>query len=207
MSFHFAQPFPHTVLDDWWPEEMLDNILGEWPADDDPRWDNIATKRTIKKSIVDKGKLGPNTQDFYESLSDSYWIQNLESLADISGLALGYAGLHYSQPGGYMKIHKDFNWHPQLELQRSLNVHVFLGQGWKPEHGGELELWDADMTKCVQKISPIHNRTVIMRCSETSFHGHPDPQHGYRKSFYAYYFSPGKPDDIHGTRFQNRGKS
>lgn len=204
MNFQDAQPFPHVVWDNFWDDETLGEILAEWPADDDPRWDNIASKRVVKKSIFKREKCGPNTQGFYEFLEDRDWIQEMEKLTGISGLAFGYGGLHYSEPGGYMKIHTDFNWDPELKLQRSLNVHLYLSKDWEPEHGGELELWNADMTECVQKISPLYNRTVIMKCGDTSFHGHPDPQQGYRKSFAAYYFSPGKPEHFHGTRYQKR---
>jgi Rps23 Pro-64 3,4-dihydroxylase Tpa1-like proline 4-hydroxylase len=204
LNFQDAQPFPHVVWDDFWDEETLDEILAEWPADDDPLWDIIASKRVVKKSIFEKKKLGPNTQGFYEFLGDRDWIRSLEELTGISDLALGYAGLHYSLPGGFMGIHLDFNWDPKLEMTRTLNVLTYLNKDWKPEHGGELELWNADMTECVQKVEPRYNTTAIMECSDISFHGHPDPQHGYRKSFAAYYFAPGKPKNFHGTSYRER---
>lgn len=205
MNFEDTQPFPHVVWDDFWDDETLGEILAEWPADDDERWENMATKNVIKSTVFEREKCGPDTQGFYEFLEDRDWIRSLEKLSDLHGLVLGYAGLHYIKPGGYMKMHSDFNWHPQLNLMRTLNVNIYLNKDWEPEHKGELELWNADMTECVQKIPPLYNRTVIMKCSETAFHGHPDPQYGYRKSFAAYYFSPGKPENVHGTIYRKRG--
>ncbi len=41
--------------------------------------------------------------------------------------------------------------------------------------GGHLELWDANMTRCVQRIPPVFNRMTIFTNTDESFHGHPTP--------------------------------
>ena len=50
----------------------------------------------------------------------------LEALTGIEGLIpdpyFGGGGLHQIEPGGFLKIHADFNVHPKLKLDRRLNM-------------------------------------------------------------------------------------
>ena len=72
----------------------------------------------------------------------------LEALTGIEGLIpdpyFGGGGPHQIQPGGFLKIHADFNVHPQLKLDRRLNMLIYLNKDWREEYGGHLELWDRD---------------------------------------------------------------
>jgi hypothetical protein len=53
------------------------------------------------------------------------------------------------------------------------------------------------MTRCVEKISPIYNRTGVFSITDWAFHGHPDPlacpEGMTRKSIALYYFTNGRP--------------
>ena len=42
---------------------------------------------------------------------------------------------------GFLNIHADFNKHPTLDLDRRLNVLIYLNKNWKESYGGNLELW------------------------------------------------------------------
>ncbi len=54
------------------------------------------------------------------------------------------------------------------------------------------------MTRCVQKILPVFNRTVVFSTTDFSFHGHPRPWRARpgtsRKSVSFYYYSNGRPE-------------
>ena len=65
---------------------------------------------------------------------------------------LNGGGLHEIKKGGLLKIHSDFNRHPILNLDRRLNVLVYLNKDWKEDYGGHLQLWDKEMQKCEKKI-------------------------------------------------------
>jgi hypothetical protein len=56
---------------------------------------------------------------------------------------------------------EDFNIHPEMKKLRCVNLILYLNKGWRDEWGGQLELWDKNMTHTFNKISPIFNRAVI----------------------------------------------
>jgi Rps23 Pro-64 3,4-dihydroxylase Tpa1-like proline 4-hydroxylase len=138
----------------------------------------------------------------------------VETLTGKSGLIpdphLRGGGMHQIKPGGKLDIHADFNWHPRLSLNRSVNILVYLNKAWDSQWGGDLELWDKKMEKCVQKYSPIFNRTIIFNSTEDSFHGHPEPlkcpEGTTRKSIAFYlYESPLKENPQgHSTVYKKR---
>ena len=40
---------------------------------------------------------------------------------------------------------------------------------------GHLELWNANMSRCVQRIAPVFNRMAIFTVTDDAYHGHPHP--------------------------------
>jgi hypothetical protein len=120
--------------------------------------------------------------------------------------------MHQTLRGGFLKIHIDYNRHESWNLDRRLNVLLYLNSGWDEKWGGALELWDADVKNCVQKIAPISNRLVIFGTTEYSWHGHPEPlacpAGVTRKSLALYYYSNGRPQEeiamMHSTVFRER---
>ena len=68
-----------------------------------------------------------------------------------------------------------------------------MNKDWKPEYGGQLELWTRDMKQRFNKIVPIFNRCVIFNTDKDTFHGHPDPltcpEDMLRRSIALYYFT------------------
>ena len=57
-----------------------------------------------------------------------------------------------------------------------------MNKYWKESDTGYLELWNNDMTKCVEKIEPLFNRVILFECTKTSYHGVPEVNEN-RKSF------------------------
>ncbi|MBC7919778.1 MAG: 2OG-Fe(II) oxygenase, partial [Ferruginibacter sp.] len=58
-------------------------------------------------------------------------------------------GLHQGSDGSFLDIHVDFNIHHVKNVHRRLNMLLYLNQDWKPEYGGGMEMWNADMTQMV----------------------------------------------------------
>jgi len=50
-----------------------------------------------------------------------------------------------------------------MDLERRINVLIYLNKDWKAEYGGELELWDTEMKGKVVSAVPIFNRCVIFK--------------------------------------------
>jgi hypothetical protein len=127
-------------------------------------------------------------------------------------------GAHQIMPGGLLKVHADFNKHKLTNLDRRLNVLVYMNKDWSEEWGGHFELWDREMKAPVKKILPIFNRMAIFTTTDFSFHGHPDPLRcppgRSRKSLALYYYTNGRPDyevnsglEEHSTLFKARPNS
>ena len=121
-------------------------------------------------------------------------------------------GLHNISRGGKLGVHIDFNKHQKYNLDRRLNLLLYLNKDWEEEFGGHIELWDSGMKQCIKKILPIFNRMVIFNTTETSFHGHPEPLNcpadRSRKSLALYYYTIGQHGDdaspTHSTLFRTR---
>jgi Rps23 Pro-64 3,4-dihydroxylase Tpa1-like proline 4-hydroxylase len=147
-------------------------------------------------------------------LNSNPFVGFLEKITAITGLLadphLQGGGVHNTRPGGYLKVHADFNKHPRYGLDRRLNLLIYLNEDWQPEYGGDLELWSPDMQSCIHSIAPIAGRCVIFRTSSNSYHGHPHPltcpPDRSRRSVALYYYSNGRPDEDgsreHGTLWQ-----
>lgn len=197
-----AQPFPHIVIDGLFPDEVLEKVLAEFPKPDEIEWRRFDNATEKKLGYWHESTLSPGLQLFLYEMNSAPILKFLQELTGIEGLIpdpyYGGAGPHQILPGGFLKIHADFNWHPLLKLDRRLNLLTYLNKDWKEECGGHLELWNRDMTRCERKILPVFNRTVVFSTTDTSFHGHPTPlacpEGRSRKSVSFYYYSNGRPD-------------
>jgi Rps23 Pro-64 3,4-dihydroxylase Tpa1-like proline 4-hydroxylase len=197
-----ADPFPHIVVDDFLPDPVLDRILAEFPDPQHGLWERRATKNSLKLSCNDLDDLGPTTRLVLERLNSRTMLRFLEQLTGIDHLIpdalFEGGGLHQILPGGFLKIHADFNKHPEWNLDRRLNTILFLNRDWSEDFGGHFELWDKDMTACRKKVLPVFNRLVVFSTTDTSYHGHPDPLRcpagRTRKSIATYYYSNGRSD-------------
>jgi hypothetical protein len=96
-----------------------------------------------------------------------------------------------------LKIHADFNKNKLTNLDRRLNVLVYLNKDWDEAWGGHFELWDKEMKGAVKKILPLFNRMALFTTTDFSYHGHPEalkcPPGRSRKSLALYYYTNGRP--------------
>jgi hypothetical protein len=211
-----ATPFPHIVLDDVFDPAVLDGVLEEFPGARDIEWIDFKSQHDLKLASRDEKQLGVVTRCFIHALNSSVFVSFLEALTGIEGLIpdphLEGGGLHQILPGGYLKIHADFNRYDRLRLDRRLNVLLYLNKDWSEEWGGHLELWSTDMKACVHKVAPAFNRMVVFSTTDTAFHGHPEPlrcpAERSRRSIALYYYTNGRPETetapAHSTLYQLR---
>ena len=202
-----ALPFPHIVLDNLFADEVLEAVLAGFPGRDEIEWAAFDNPTEKKLGYRHTSPLKRDLRDFLWEMSSPPVLRFLEELTGIEGLIpdpyFGGAGPHQILPGGFLKVHTDFNWHPLLKLDRRLNLLVYLNKDWPSEYGGELELWDREMTRCERKILPVFNRTVVFSTTDFSFHGHPRPlacpEGRSRKSVSFYYYTNGRPEEERST--------
>ena len=216
-----AKPFPSIVLDNFFNKTFITKVNEEFPDlsifKDTKKYKNI---NEVKFTNNRYETFRDNTRFCFDFLNSKVFLDFLQKITSteemlISDPYLKGGGLHQIKKGGLLKIHTDFNKHDMFNLDRRINVLVYLNKDWQEDYGGHLELWDLEMKNAVNKILPIFNRMVIFSTTDYSNHGHPEPLRCpdivSRKSFALYYYSSGRPNsEIHisdqklGTMFKNR---
>lgn len=200
-AFQNSEPFPYVVIDNFLPESVLDEVIGEFPNPEEIEWQSFKNPAERKLASSTEQAMGDATLLLLQQFNSGTFLSFLEALTGIQGIIpdpyFSGGGLHQIERGGYLKIHVDFNRHTHFQLDRRLNLLLFLNRNWKEEYGGHLELWDRNMSQCHKRILPIFNRCVIFNTNDFSYHGHPDPltcpEGVTRRSLALYYYSNGRP--------------
>jgi len=198
------EPYPHIVMDNFIKEDLLLKVLDEFP--DLSKLDakvEFKNEREIKYASIGFKDIQKKALELITFLNSDIFLTYLQNLTGIeetliSDPYLAGAGYHEIKQGGVLKVHADFNKHPGLDLDRRLNLLLYLNHDWNNDWGGSLELYDKNnLTEPALSISPNFNRCVIFSTTSHTYHGHPDtlkcPENISRKSIALYYFSTGRP--------------
>ncbi len=195
-DFAAAEPFPHVVLDEFLPKSVAEDVASEFESTEEG-WKHYTHYNERKLALTNVAEMRPKTRALFDELQSQRFVDAIEQLTGIDALLsdpdLDGAGLHLSRRGGFLNLHVDFLSHTKnRSWSRQINLLLYLNRDWKPEWNGALELWDSNMTRCVQKIEPSFNRCVIFHTRPGSYHGHPTPmtcpEDVSRKSIALYYF-------------------
>jgi hypothetical protein len=193
-----ANPFPHIALDHFLPEPLVAEILKNFP------YETVDSEVNFEMGYAGQHKrqIPPlNCNSFNRNLfaffNSEPVLRFLEALTGIKKLIpdpyFAGGGYHETTKGGLLGIHADFRINKELNLNRRINIIIYLNEQWSEEWGGALELWDKSMESAQSKIYPILNRSVIFNTDQDSFHGHPDPltcpESTSRKSIALYYYT------------------
>jgi Rps23 Pro-64 3,4-dihydroxylase Tpa1-like proline 4-hydroxylase len=208
-DYRNANPFPHIALDDFLNAKLVDEVLARFPTLKEKPGQTTDVAKTEKGKFPQPNKRWLSNQAgvdhlirrIYWELNSAPFLDFLEKLTGITDLIpdphMAGGGTHETLRDGFLMIHADFNKHPNFNLDRRLNVLVYLNPGWEKDWGGDLELWSRDMSKKEKSISPIGGRCVIFSTTRDSFHGHPHPlncpSNASRKSIALYYYTNGRP--------------
>jgi len=200
-GYSVAKPFPHLMIDNFFHPEVLGKLLDDWPEPSEMGLE-VHDDGTFSKQKYRFGPRTPYSKLFLNCFSEPEFLEALEVVTEIENLIpdpyhMG-AAFHFTSSGGKLAIHADFNKHHKFELDRRLNILVYLNQNWQEEYGGHLELWNREMKSCEQKFLPIFNRLVLFSTTDFSYHGQPEPITApvgmARRSIALYYFTNGRPE-------------
>ena len=226
ISYKTNSPYPNIYIDNSVNPDTYNNICNIFPEIDSDIWKTPSNPHTLKKSVTEQGALGlkeylftENQRRLFMELNSSLFLNYLEILTGINGLIpdpyFAEGAFAMSKKGGILDIHADFSHHDKLNLERRINILIYLNDNWKDEYLGALNLYDVKLN-IIKKIYPIGNRIAIFTTSENSFHGFPDkiscPDNMVRKSINLYYYSlpraerkrkkilfPNEPDFTHNV--------
>jgi 2OG-Fe(II) oxygenase superfamily len=197
--FRTAKPFPHVIIDNMFSDELLDQVTSEMPSMTGDHWvheNNLQLDKYILRSAVELGKSGFQLTALLHSASFLYLLSELSRIWELlPDPYLQGSGYHLMARGAKFDVHVDRNTAYETGLARRLSLIIYLNKNWKPEYGGQLELWNSDATRCEAVVEPIFNRTVIFEIGEGYFHGVPHivacPKGVSRNCFVVYYHTAG----------------
>jgi len=174
-------PFPHIVIDDFFDSQTLRSVLAEVNAiDRSRRYAKFVDRKTDhNKFAYFPEVVGPDTSRLVNFLNSGPFLSSMEKLTGIDNLIADPSyfggGVHWIENGGFLEVHADFNHLKKYNLERRINLLLYLNENWKDEYHGQLELWDRKTMTKAKSVAPIFNRCVVFSTTKESLHGHPAP--------------------------------
>lgn len=199
-SYQNAKPFPHVVVDDMFPESLLDSLLDEMSQMGRDLWKNVdqdTRERTLRmRSAAHMGAAGERLLGVVHSAAFLHLLSVVTGIPQLlPDPYLQGAGFAMMRRNDYFAVHSDRNVAYETGLTRRLAVIIFLNKSWSADYHGELELWSPDAKRCEVSIPPLYNRTAIFQVANPNYHGVPAPlacpADRRRQSFILYYHTAG----------------
>jgi Rps23 Pro-64 3,4-dihydroxylase Tpa1-like proline 4-hydroxylase len=213
-----ARPFPFFCIDGFLEEGFARECMNAFPSfEDATKLGQQFTKVNERKKvqITDSRAFPEPIARLHRELASPEFLATMSHVMDIPDLVadpeLSGGGMHQTGPSGHLDVHVDFNYIPERKLFRRLNILLYFNEGWRPEWGGEVELWDPKVSVRAHAFAPLFNRCVVFETSDISFHGVTAvrcPPDVSRKSAAAYYYTRQPPKGWdghhHSTIFKAR---
>ena len=177
--FRSAKPFRHVVIDELLVPEHCRRLVEEFPGFNPQQARNEFGEVGRKAVHENLPRLGPAYRGFDRMLQEEKFLGLLGEITGIPRLLYDPhyvgGGTHENLHGQDLDPHVDFNFHPQTNLHRRLNLLLFLNAEWEPDWGGLLEIHrDPHLQPeedSIKAIVPIENRCVLFETTEQSWHG------------------------------------
>ena len=213
-----AVPVRNFCIDNFLEESFANSVADAYPTFEDAvkvGRSFSAVNEKGKVQVTDSSTFAEPIAELNRTLASPEFLDLLSYVFEMPNLLADHelvgGGIHQTGSRGHLDVHVDFNYIAERELHRRLNILIYFNKGWKPEYGGNIELWDEDVKVCHQSFSPIFNRCVVFETNEISFHGVTAvkcPPSMARKSFAAYYYTKEAPahwnGQAHSTIFKAR---
>ena len=212
-AYRSRLPYPHGCFDDFMPPAILERVREELRALPEAETFFNSPQEKLKTSYMPE-RLAFYTRSLFYALNARPFLAFLEEMTGIEGLIpdpyFAGGGIHVVSNGGHLDIHADFNHHGKLNLERRINVLIYLNKDWREEWGGSFEVWDNDMTAKVASFVPLFNRMCCFNTGSSTWHGNPEPvahpEGEPRMSIALYYYTATWDDsrESHSTLFKPR---
>jgi Rps23 Pro-64 3,4-dihydroxylase Tpa1-like proline 4-hydroxylase len=205
-----SQPFPHFCIDNFLSEDFANEIYQSFPTYQEALklgHEFAAVNERRKIQITDSSKFPKPILDLHKILASPEFIFKVEQMTGIPNLLadpdLIGGGIHETNSGGHLDVHVDFNYIPEKDWHRRVNILIYFNKDWKEEYGGYLDIWDKEVEKCYGSFAPIFNRAAGFATSEYSWHGVTPvtcPPEMMRRSCAVYYYTKEAPVGWDGTK-------
>ncbi len=199
-EFKEAKPYPHIIIDNFFEEKFAEKLSNSFPDYESTFLDNYSNAIEEKKLVNHWNKFTPPCYKALHYLCSESFVKKINKfIPESKNLSADYGlhggGIHMHKKGGKLNIHLDYSIHPKLNLQRKLNILIYLTRNWQKNWGGELGLYNNESSEkpgnLIKKIIPLFNRAIIFDVTANSWHGLPYeincPEGITRNSLAVYY--------------------
>lgn len=199
----------YCSIDNLLPEEIARKIYVAYPKLDDMRLlDSFREKKYTSKSL---DKFDPLIADITFAFQDERVIAKVSEITGIKDTVgdphLYAGGISAMAHGHFLNPHLDNSHDGEQKNYRVLNLLYYVTPDWDPKNGGNLELWNEEVTEATE-IPSLFNRLVLMSTNDKSWHSvNKVTVDGVRCCISNYYFSPHSPngyETTHVTYFMAR---
>lgn len=159
-------------LDDLLPNELALNIYNNFPAVED----------TVLRDNLRERKYTAFQMNQYESILENiiYAFQDKKIVGLIADICevkqvsadenLYAGGLSLMEKDNFLNPHLDNSHDKDRNRWRVLNLLYYVTPDWKPEYGGNLEVWPYGLKEKQITIESKFNRLVVMATHQNSWH-------------------------------------
>lgn len=198
-------------IDDLLDEETANLIYNSFPFQVGLDLNQFSSFRERKKTFSKIDQLDPIIPNCTDAFHDEKVIQAISKISKIDNLtadpSLYAGGLSMMGKGDFLNPHIDNSHDSGRKMYRRLNLLYYVTPDWKLENGGNLELWNRQVSKNIT-IHSKFNRLVVMNTNEYSWHSVNEVRiDKLRCCLSNYYFSPISPNGknyYHVTSFNGR---
>lgn len=177
-EYQSKTPYHYTCVDDFLPLDIITRVREEALEMGEKTAENASGNEKLKTSF-NPDRMPTYTKAVFHALNSRPFIQFLENMSGIKGLIpdpyYRGGGIHRTNTTGFLDIHADFNHHSIMNLERRINVLIYLNPEWKEEYGGSFEIWSDDMKEKVASFAPVMNRMCCFSTGDNTMHGNPEP--------------------------------
>lgn len=187
----------HFALDNLLPTEIAQRIYNNFPKPSQMHLLSSPGKLKLKYShLKDTSSL---LQDINFAIQHPRVVAAIEDITEIKNQIPDpspYAGgISTMLKGYYINPHLD-NSHDvrSKRYYRTVNLLYYVSPNWKPENGGNYELWDESIQNNIL-VPVLFNRLVVMETNQTSWHAvSPVVCDSPRCCVFNYFFSEESPE-------------
>ncbi|MFA6301773.1 MAG: 2OG-Fe(II) oxygenase [Legionella sp.] len=201
----------YFILDKLLPDEIAMEIYSSFPKPEDMSL--LSSPGKIKSKYYHLKDAASIIQNVLLATQDPKVVAAIEDITEIKNQIPDQS----TKAGGISVLTKGYYLNPHLDIShdveskryyRTINFLYYVTPDWKLENGGNLELWDKDIKKCII-IPSIFNRLVIMETNTRSWHAvNPVKIKANRCCVFNYYFSEHSPENkdyvLKGSIFRPR---
>jgi len=161
----------HFALDGLLPVELAQRIYADFPSPKKMSLLHSSGELKLKYSLIKN--TSPLLQDIHFALLDPRVVAVIEEITGIKNQipdpSPQAGGVSTLLKGYYINPHLDSSHDRSKKFYRTVNLLYYVSPDWKPENGGNYELWDTAVNNYIL-VPSFFNRLVVMETNQTSWH-------------------------------------